>query len=1201
MLWIFLALAGVQPTAAVLPAAQRLGSMLDPVDLSQFLLQQPTPHRPRHPLGDARAHHRHAARKPLQWGTCDENMTLLGSTCVCSASYYKATGSGLTTFNINGLDNYCSGQDTNTNFGLMCNPDVRGGQCQITGSAPNANNWPFTCMYHCSSALNANPYCLYGGCDLVIQTGTVKIDLEVERMIGGFKFDMWFNPGWGISDMVRQNFGVQIWVGNNGNSYNGAGNTLCFTWPTTTCSPCCGYTTTNCQFAYYIYPYYWQPSPLFKCLAKGRYFWIYQPGGHGGYDARLYWSNLKIMPPKECISGNCLKCETGKVSNPNAQSPSDCFINYGIDINASIGSVDYNYSSSQFYNLPAGYNVQAYSDDLDVFLDNCPAGYYCLSDTTLPTPCPAGTYRDALGGTLVGDCWACPAGHYCPIGSAEAIQCPAGRYRTTTGAQQPSDCALCPAGQFCPQGTVSPTGCPAGFFRDTAGATSTDDCVICPAGRFCTGTTSSPTVCAAGTYRESPGGASQSECFSCPTGHYCEAGTVTPTDCPAGTYRDAAGASASGNCLVCPAGKYCPVATTTPVSCPAGTFYTTTGADEPSDCNDCPTGYYCPAASVNPTACVAGTYRNGTAGTSADVCLPCTEGYYCLVGSTVPTECPGGTYRNILGATQSGECFSCPVGQYCGVATVSPTSCPAGTFRADQGASLVTDCLVCPVAQYCPMATHEPIDCPAGTFRAGTGGVNRASCTTCPTGNYCLQKVTAPTQCPAGTYRAATGANDVTDCLPCPNGQFCAQGTTTPTSCSAGTYLNGTGGASSADCVTCPPGQYCPVRTTIPIDCPAGTYRTTSGGTSQSSCSSCPAGSYCPLKSVTPTSCPAGMYRGASSAVAEVDCLPCPAGKFCGTGTVTPTSCAAGSYRSTSGAITQADCSICPAGAYCILGSISPTLCGPGRHRDTPGAVQLSNCLLCMPGTYSLDVGRSSDCPVCTANYYCRTSTLKESCPMNTKSAAGSYSRLNCKCNPGYSCTYYKRIQAIVSLNATVYDFNNNIDGVRTAFIAAIAAAANVTTNKVTINGVVARVGGGSRRLLSITHRMHQSADEPSIQEEFDSIPKQNLYIGSDLPEENFIEPPPAVRGFVPEKNKSTKSRSQSHEKFMSETPTANARSLLSVSGVGATSEAIKVFTTVLDAGRLNHLENHLARHTPGLFISHRWERHQTVQADKLG
>jgi hypothetical protein len=46
---------------------------------------------------------------------------------------------------------------------------------------------------------------------------------------------------------------------------------------------------------------------------------------------------------------------------------------------------------------------------------------------------------------------------------------------------------------------------------------------------------------------------------------------------------------------------------------------------------------------------------------------------------------------------------------------------------------------------------------------------------------------------------------------------------------------------------------------------------------------------------------------------------------------------------------------------------------------------------------------------------------------MHTTSATGSYSRLNCRCDPGYSCAYYKQIQAIDTLNATLSDFNNNV------------------------------------------------------------------------------------------------------------------------------------------------------------------------------
>jgi hypothetical protein len=110
-------------------------------------------------------------------------------------------------------------------------------------------------------------------------------------------------------------------------------------------------------------------------------------------------------------------------------------------------------------------------------------------------------------------------------------------------------------------------------------------------------------------------------------------------------------------------------------------------------------------------------------------------------------------------------------------------------------------------------------------------------------------------------------------------------------------------------------------------------------------------------------------------------------------------------------------------------------------------------------------VGRTTNCPLCDANFYCRTSTSKDVCPLHTTSSAGSYSRVNCICDPGYQCTYYKEIQAIVTLNATLWEFQNDINGVRTAFIAAMAAAAGVQPSQVTINDVLAQTG--RRRLLA--------------------------------------------------------------------------------------------------------------------------------------
>jgi hypothetical protein len=86
---------------------------------------------------------------------------------------------------------------------------------------------------------------------------------------------------------------------------------------------------------------------------------------------------------------------------------------------------------------------------------------------------------------------------------------------------------------------------------------------------------------------------------------------------------------------------------------------------------------------------------------------------------------------------------------------------------------------------------------------------------------------------------------------------------------------------------------------------------------------------------------------------------------------------------------------------------------------------------------------------------------------LHTTSSAGSYSRVNCLCDPGYQCTYYKQIQAVVTLNATLWEFNNDINGVRTAFIAAMASAAGVHPSYVTINEVMPQ-GGRRRRLLSL-------------------------------------------------------------------------------------------------------------------------------------
>jgi hypothetical protein len=101
------------------------------------------------------------------------------------------------------------------------------------------------------------------------------------------------------------------------------------------------------------------------------------------------------------------------------------------------------------------------------------------------------------------------------------------------------------------------------------------------------------------------------------------------------------------------------------------------------------------------------------------------------------------------------------------------------------------------------------------------------------------------------------------------------------------------------------------------------------------------------------------------------------------------------------------------------------------------------------------------------ANYYCKDSKSSAACPQHTTSAAGSSSLLHCQCVSGFRCAYTKKITAVVTLNTTLSNFQSDVGGVRTAFIAAVASAAGVTQSQVTINGVVQKAGG--RRLLSVS------------------------------------------------------------------------------------------------------------------------------------
>jgi len=83
-------------------------------------------------------------------------------------------------------------------------------------------------------------------------------------------------------------------------------------------------------------------------------------------------------------------------------------------------------------------------------------GYYCTEGTASETPCPIGTFRDAVGGTSLTDCIICDAGQYCQIPAlvtpgtgpcGPGFYCPEGQDDDTPVSYE------CEKGNYCPGGT----------------------------------------------------------------------------------------------------------------------------------------------------------------------------------------------------------------------------------------------------------------------------------------------------------------------------------------------------------------------------------------------------------------------------------------------------------------------------------------------------------------------------------------------------------------------------------------------------------------------------------------------------------------------------------------------------------------------------------------------------------------------------
>ena len=199
--------------------------------------------------------------------------------------------------------------------------------------------------------------------------------------------------------------------------------------------------------------------------------------------------------------------------------------------------------------------------------------------------------------------------------------------------------------------------------------------------------------------------------------------------------------------------------------------------------------------------------------------------------------------------------------------------------------------------------------------------------------------------------------------------------------------------------------------------------------------------SYCLANASSATPCPAGTYRNLLGGGASIQCAPCPLGQFCTVGSVLGTNCSASTYANASGA---SACLPCP------LGTLNPTNAS----------------------------GRSAVCPPCPAGGFCPSPTLFTQCPTNTNSTGGASNTLACTCLPGFVCGYYKTVSVTFSIvNVSISDFNSDVNGVQTRFIASVATAAGVSVASVSIVSVGAySPNAASRRLLRMEQRLSPAA-----------------------------------------------------------------------------------------------------------------------------
>ncbi|RUS80256.1 hypothetical protein EGW08_011985, partial [Elysia chlorotica] len=631
----------------------------------------------------------------------------------------------------------------------------------------------------------------------------------------------------------------------------------------------------------------------------------------------------------------------------------------------------------------------------------CPLGHYCPAGSDLPVPCAAGTYADE---ELLGACKLCPAGYFCLTNSSEFLS------------------SVCPQGHYCPNGTEYGTEfrCPPGTYNPSTLGTSQDDCLSCPGGQYCQGYANvQPTGnCTEGWYctggSDSPN--STTAGGQCQPGYYCPEGSSDPIPCPGGQYcLTTELAAPTGNCSAgyycslravtqtptdgatgdrCPAGHYCEEGVASPVPCSPGTYSPSVGNTQPSDCLPCTFGEYCGDYNLTATSgnCSQGYYC--PQGDITPTSFQCTVGHYCPEHTSTPILCPSGFFQDEIGQW---DCKLCPEGYFCdsstGVVVVNDTikcqegyfcpegtsrtdqyPCPIGTFSNSSGLNASSDCTPCSAGQFCGSAglTAPTGPCSQGYFCKWYAEMftpnQTADAEICPQGSYCPEGSASPTACPSGTYGSTTGLTNVTECTACWPGFYCqTPGLTAVEGLCNATYFC-VEGSDSPSSEICPSGHYCPQGTAVPERCPEGTFNPYTGLASVSECTSCTPGQYCETEGLSMTTgpCEAGFYCPSGQNSSRPDLYPCPVAHFCPLNSSLPEPCGNGTYMNHTMA---EECDICPDGWYCLQGELVSEC--PAGYYCPSGTGQ--DWTMCPRGTFNNQTGLSSStqCSPCTGGYYC--------------------------------------------------------------------------------------------------------------------------------------------------------------------------------------------------------------------------------------